>query len=67
MTSLVALAAASNPSTWTDLPAHTRALLAAEGLDSPTAWLAAGKRRLRIFGIPRRTVGRLDAIARVRS
>lgn len=50
-------------SDWQHLPARTRALLQREGLDSPAAWAAAGARRKLIFGITRRVVEELDALA----
>jgi hypothetical protein len=52
------------PRTWAELAPQIRQRLTCEGLDTPAAWLAAGKRRLKIFGIPRSTAKLLDQLAR---
>jgi hypothetical protein len=49
---------------WSDLPERIRQLLKSEGLDSPCAWRAAGRRRTRIYGIPTPLVSELDRLAR---
>jgi hypothetical protein len=48
---------------WSDLPPQILSRLQLEGLDSPSAWRAAGRRRFMIFGIPTPLVHQLDALA----
>jgi hypothetical protein len=45
------------------LPSPIIERLAAEGIDSLEAWRRLGRKRLRIFGITRRVVAQLDALA----
>lgn len=46
------------------LPAHVVETLAREGVHDLADWTALGRRRLRIWGVTRRTVTLLDAAAR---
>jgi hypothetical protein len=50
------------PQTWADLPERIRGLLEQEGIRTPVEWRAAGRRRLRIFGVTRSTAAQLDAV-----
>jgi hypothetical protein len=54
----------TEPASWAELPLRLRQLLVAEGFDSPSLWIAAGRRRRSIFGVTSKTVAMLDAIAR---
>lgn len=48
------------------LPPHIAERLAAEGVHSLEDWCALGRRRLTIWGVTRRIVTELDALARER-
>jgi hypothetical protein len=50
--------------TWDEIPEAIRGRLIAEGLDSPSAWRAAGRRRFEVFGVTRRAATLLDRLAR---
>jgi len=52
------------PCSWADLAPQIRERLASEGLDTPAAWRAAGRRRLQVFGITRAQAKRIDALAK---
>lgn len=54
------------PESWAAIEPRVRALLGREGLDSPRAWLAAGRRRFLIFGVPPVMRRMLDRVARRR-
>jgi hypothetical protein len=56
--------AAPRPAAWDAIPERIRLLLEREGLDSPAAWRAAGKRRKAIFGVTPRWIRELDRLAR---
>jgi hypothetical protein len=46
-----------------ELPAHIRARLAVEGVNSLADWAALGQRRLQLFGVTKRTAAQLDALS----
>ncbi|MBV8496013.1 MAG: hypothetical protein JO361_04435 [Gammaproteobacteria bacterium] len=47
-----------------ELPQTLVERLQAEGVATLEAWLALGRRRLRIFGVTRAAVAQLDALAK---
>lgn len=49
---------------WGALPAPLRERLELEGVSSASDWAQLGKRRFTVWGVTRRTVRMLDAIAR---
>jgi hypothetical protein len=53
-----------NFESWANIPPRIQAILERECIGTPDQWLAAGRRRLLIFGITRRIAAQLDALAR---
>lgn len=47
-----------------ELPLPLIERLRAEGIASLEAWIALGRRRLRIFGVTRAAVAQIDALAK---
>jgi hypothetical protein len=47
-----------------ELPLPLSERLRAEGVATLEAWLALGRRRLRIFGVTRAAVAQIDAVAK---
>jgi len=66
MHSIPASAPRSQPDTWATLPARIRDRLEREGLGTPAAWRAAGRRRFECWGVTAAWVRKIDALARGR-
>ena len=48
---------------WADLDPGIRQRLAREGISTPAAWRALGRRRFQLWGVTRRVVAQLDELA----